>query len=597
MPGQKWLTLDDNQPTLAGALTRAEEYLLLAASLALALAGAAIALAAQRYGQRNIDAVALMKTLGASRRYIMGYYLKQLVLVLVLASVLGGVAGTVVQQLLLMSLAEFVDTNLPAGSWRPLLMAVASAALCLLCFAMPPIARLSRVSPAHVLRRDEELGSGIRFATLSGALGLGLLMYWYSGDVSLVVSLMLGCGALLLVTALIVLLALTAIRHVSLRLRGGGQRLAVSSIYRRRYANAFQTASIALALMVLVSLVLLRELLLKDWQQQIAEDTPNYFLINIATDQVVLLETFLVEKGISHAGLYPMVRGRLIEINGMGLANIPGLDTKNTGVDRELNLSWSELLPLDNKLVAGKWWGGGSESLLVSVEEALAQRLGITVGMDLRFNIGGRELAARVSSLRQLDWASMRPNFYFLFPGGGLRDYASSYITSFYLADAQRPLLVELLSRYPTISLIEIGAVLRQVQAVVTQLSRALGVVLALVIASALLISAANVLLSLQTRRQENALLRALGASNRFLSLILVGEYALLGALAGGVAGLGANLCLFFVQYWVLESDALFYWAAVPATAVSGALVLTILVFGSSRRMLRSSASTLLRGV
>ncbi len=599
LPGQKWLNIEDNQPALASALARAEEYLLLAASLTLALAGAAIALAAQRYGQRNIDAVALMKTLGASRRYILLHYLRQLLLVLLLASVLGGLVGVAVQYLLFASLSDLVSATPPSGSLRPLWMAIVSAALCLLCFAMPPIVRLSRVSPVHVLRRDESLAGGVRLATAAGAAGLGLLMYWYSGDLSLVVALMLGCSVLLVAAAGVVLMALTAIRRLSRRLPGSAQRLAVSSIYRRRYANAFQTASIALALMVLVSLLLLRELLLKDWQQQVAEDTPNYFLINIADRDVEPLEAFLADRRIHHAGLYPMVRGRLVEIDNTPLQDIEGLETRNTGVDRELNLSWSEALPEDNQLIAGQWWSQAAQPLQtnpVSVEQELAQRLNITVGTALRFNVGGRDLTATVASLRQLDWASMRPNFYFLFPEDALRSYAGSYITSFYLDDSQRPLLVDLLGRYPTVSLIEIGEVLKQVQGVVAQLSRALAVVLLLVLVSALLISAANVMLSFQTRNQENALLRTLGARNRFLFVVVIGEFALLGALAGAVAGLGANFCLFFIQRWVMQSEVLLYWAAIPLASVAGAGILALLVLTSSRKMLRSSATVLLRG-
>ncbi|WP_372860700.1 ABC transporter permease [Spongiibacter sp.] len=599
LPGQKWLSVEDSQPALAKALQRAEQYLLLAASLAVALAGAAIALAAQRYGQRNVDNVALMKTLGASRRYVLTYYMQQLFLVLVFAAVLGGGCGYVVQQLLLGSVAQLIAVDLPSASWRPLAVALASASVCLISFAMPPIVRLSRVSPLHVLRRQQGLNGGLVTAAASGLCGVALLMLWYSGDLKLTAALAAGFVVLLAGTAMLVLLCLRGLRALSVRLPGSGQRLAASSIYRRRYANAFQAASIALALMVLLSLVLLRELLLKDWQQQVADDTPNYFLINIAAAEVQPLANFLRDRGVEHAGLYPMVRGRLTHIDGRLLASIEELDTRNSGIDREVNLSWSADLPADNRLVAGRWLAEVAtpgEVLAVSVEEDLAAKLGLGLGAHLQFNIGGRGLTAEVSSIRQLDWTSMRPNFYFLFPDNSLRDYASSYITSFYLADADKPLLAELLSRYPTISVIEIDAVLRQVQSVVTQLSSAIAVVLLLVLACALLISAANVLLSFDARRQENALLRTLGAGNRFLMWVLLSEFALLGALAGAVAAVGANFGLYWVQRWVLESAPLMYWSVLPISALLGAVLLVILAYWHSRRMLRSSAVTLLRG-
>ena len=600
--GQQWLNVEENQPALADALKRARSYLLLAASLALALSGAAIALTAQRYGQRNLDAVALMKTLGASRARILWHYLCQLLLVFVLAAVMGGILGELVQGLLLGSLAELVDTELPPSTLRPFTTAILSALLCLLSFAMPPIVQLSRVSPLHVLRRrqDGAPGSGVASSLLLGFVCIGGLMLWYSGDWLLTAAVMLGATLMLALAVLVVVMLLAAIRALSQRIPGSGQRLAVSGMYRRRYSNAFQAGGIGLALMVLLSLAMLRQVLLKDWQQQLAEETPNYFLVNVASQEVAPLQTFFAEYGVRSEGIYPMVRGRLSAIDGQPRGSLDEARRSHESLDRELNLSWAKELGRDNTLVAGQWWpqlaGWQKQSRLpVSVEEELAQELGLTLGTPLQFDIGGQRLDAEVSSIRSLNWASMRPNFYFVFPPNSLEAFAGSYISSFYLPESQRQLLVDLLARFPTMSLIEVGALLTQIQQLVGQLTSAIAVVLWLVLVCALLITVANVQLSFALRKKENALLRSLGASNRFLRQVLLGEFALLGALAGALAAVGANICVAAVQYWALSMSPVWYWQMLPVAALAGGTLLAVLVWLTSRQLLTSSPLLLLR--
>ncbi|MAY40223.1 MULTISPECIES: ABC transporter permease [Spongiibacter] len=599
--GQKWLSVEENQPAMADTLKRARSYLLLAASLALALSGAAIALTAQRYGQRNLDAVALMKTLGASRARIFWHYLCQLLLVFLLAAMVGGLLGELVQNLLLGSLAELVDADLPPSTFRPFVTALLSALFCLLSFAMPPIIELSRVSPLHVLRRRQDAAAGsVISSLLLGFACIAILMFWYSRDVLLTAAVMLGAALLLLLSVVVVVLMLALIRRVSQRLPGSGQRLAVSGMYRRRYSNAFQAGGIGLALMVLLSLAMLRQVLLKDWQQQLAEDTPNYFLVNVAAQEVTPLREFFDEQGVRSEGVYPMVRGRLMAIDGQPMAELDEDRRRHESLDRELNLSWAEELGRDNTLLEGLWWPqlGAWQSrsrLPVSVEEELASGLRLTLGTPLQFNIGGQLLEAEVSSIRSLNWASMRPNFYFVFPPNSLENFAGSYISSFYLPEEQRQLLVDLLARFPTMTLIEVGALLEQIQGVVGQLTSAIAVVLWLVLVCALLITVANVQLSFALRKKENALLRSLGASNRFLRRVLLGEFALLGALAGTLSAVGANICVAAVQYWALSMSPVWYWQMLPIAALTGGLLLAGLVWLTSRQLLISSPLQLLR--
>ncbi|GAA4083684.1 ABC transporter permease [Zhongshania borealis] len=562
--GQRWEDLRDGQPALAKTLKRAEGYLLLAASLGVALAGAAIALAARRYGERNTDNVAVMKALGARRRQILYRYVTQLALLCFGAILLGGVFGYALQEILFSSLQGLIDIEIPAPSWRPFMVGAITAFVSAGVFALPPLWSLSKVAPLRVLRRDLAdnsdalLGSG-----LIGIFGVGLLMWWYSNDIFLSGALLIASISLSLLAAALVLGLISLARRATASRTQGALRLAIAAIFRRRYANAFQVASFALALMALSSLGVLRSTLLADWQMQLAEGSPNHFLINIQPNEIAPLEQFFQRHQLSNAGLYPMVRGRLTHIDQQMLKDIEGIDAERGNVNREMNLSWASDLPADNHLEAGAWWPEANltdaSNIAVSIEQDLAEQLHVQVGSVLNFDVGGQPLQAEVSSIRSLDWSSMRPNFYFMFPPNSLENYAGSYITSFYLAEADKRLLTDLLRAFPTVTLIEIDAVIKQMNTVVSQVSAAIGLVLLLVVICALLVSVANVQASLDSRLQENAILRTLGASRKLIASGLLLEFAAVGLLAGLLAALGSNIALYGVQRWVLDMDAVWH--------------------------------------
>jgi putative ABC transport system permease protein len=577
--GQRWEDLRDGQPALANTLKRAEGYLLLAASLGVALAGAAIALAARRYGDRNTDNVAVMKALGAPRRQILYRYLGQLTLLCSGAIVLGGLLGFGLQEVLFRSLQGLIDIEIPPPSWRPFMVGAITAVVSTAVFALPPLWRLSKVAPLRVLRRDlADNSDDLLSSGLIGLLGVGLLMWWYSKDIQLSGALLLASLSLGLLAAGLVLFLISLARRATASRSQGALRLALAAIYRRRFANAFQVASFALALMALTTLGVLRSTLLADWQMQLSEGAPNHFLINIQPNEISPLDAFFAEHQIADAGLYPMVRGRLTHINEMLLKDIDGIDAERGNVNREINLSWARELPEDNRLEAGAWWPevsvNGADNIAVSVEQELAEQLHLKLGSVLNFNIGGQALQAEVSSIRSLDWSSMRPNFYFMFPPGSLEKYAGSYITSFYLAEGDKPLLTALLRAFPTVTLIEIDAVIKQMNTVVAQVSAAIGLVLLLVVVCALLVSVANVQASLDSRLHENAILRTLGASRKLVASGLLLEFSAVGLLAGLLAALGSNIALYGVQRWVLDMDGVWHGEVFLVVPILGAVTM-----------------------
>jgi putative ABC transport system permease protein len=598
--GQKWQDVRDGQPAMATTLRRAEGYLLLAASLGVALAGAAVALAARRYGERNSDNVAVMKTLGAVRRQILAHYLSQLTLLCLLASGLGALAGFALQWALFASLGNLIDVVIPPASWRPALVGLVTATSCTAIFALPPVLRLSKVSPLRVLRRDgNDDSSGLLASAIIGVFGMTALMWWYSDNILLSGAVLAASLCIALLATILVLGLIGGARRFTAAKASGPLRLALSAIYRRRYGNAFQVASFALALMVLCSLWVLRSSLLADWQLQLSDGAPNHFLINIQPDEREPLAAFFSENGLSHAGLYPMVRGRLSEIDSRALTDIPNIDADSGSVNREMNLSWAEDLPADNRLTAGVWWPevtADARGLTpVSVEADFAKKLKLELGSELVFDVGGQILAAQVSSIRSLDWASMRPNFYFMFPPDSLQNYAGSFITSFYLAPDRKTLLTDLLRQFPTLTLIEIDAVIKQMSTVVGQLSIAIGLVLVLITLCALLVSIANVQASLDGRLQENAILRTLGASRAIIASGLLLEFAAMGLLAGLLAALGSNITLYGVQRWMLEMQPVWHFGVFLVAPPLGTMVMCSSGWAFCRRVVSTPPLLVLR--
>ncbi len=598
-PSHRWQDLRDSQPQIASTLARAEQFLLLAGSFGVALAGVAVALAARRYSERHYDVVAVLKAMGASSGRVLRLYLGNLALLTALTALIGCALGWAVQAGLMAAIADLVGFQAPAPGWRAPLAGLVTALVCVAAFALPPILALQNVSPLRVLRRDfavESLSLGASAAL--GLAGLGGLMWWYTGELQMALAVIAGVVVMLSMSSLLVVFLIRSGRRLGMQ-AGSSLRLALAALNRRSRSNAFQVVSFALALMVLLCLVVVRGSLLKDWQLQLPERTPNHFLINIQPDHVEPLRTLLAQRDIADAGLYPMVRGRLTHIDGQPLAALAHIDPSDRSFNRELNLSWAETLPSDNRVLDGRWWpvAGQAGIAPVSLESGFAERLGVGLGSQLTFSVGGLVLQAEVASIRELDWNTMQPNFFLLFPPGLLEAYPATYITSFYLPAAQREFLNELVRAFPTATLIEMEAVIRQLRVIVDRVSAAIELVLALVVLCALLVTVANVQASLDSRLHENAILRAMGASRRLIAGSLLLEFSALGAIAGALAAGGAQLSLYLLQTQVLKmefaADA-WLWLLSPPL---GALLIAAAGWWSCRAVVETPPLRVLRGL
>jgi putative ABC transport system permease protein len=487
-PNYRWYGIRDSSQSIGAALDRAESFLLLGGLLGVLLAGVAVALSAHRYARRHYDHVAILKTLGAGPAQILRAFVLLLTVVGAVAVVLGLLLGTGLHLAMVAVLMGIMPVSLPMPSFRPFLLGGATGFICALAFALPPLLHLYNISPMRVIRRD--IGSAPPSQIISygaaAAGSLGLLL-WYSNSLWLTLW-TLGCSAAVLIAFTAMALVLLRGGRVLGMQAGSGWRLALAGLQRRRRENVAQILIFGLAIMLLLILVLLRTALLDEWSNQVPEDAPNHFVLNVTPDQVEELSSMLAAVTDSRGDLYPMVRGRVVAVDGVDAdeweqrQSASGDDVGDgPSLNSERNLTWMRELPPDNRVISGEWWSdaaGSADRALVSLEDDYAKNRGLGIGDRLTFDIAGRLVEAEVVNLRRLNWESMRPNFFIIFSPGALEDYAATYMTSFRLEADQKQFLNQLLSRFPTITVIEVDALIRQIQSIITRVTQAVELVL-----------------------------------------------------------------------------------------------------------------------
>lgn len=567
--GERILDLSGSQRGIGSALERAERFLLLAGSLGVMLAGVAIALAARRFSERHYDYVAIMKSLGATTARVNRLYGSSLLLLGGVGTALGCGLGWLLQASFFGLFADELPVQPGSAGAQPWVLGACTALICLFSFAWPPLARLGKASPLRVLRRD--LPHEVRNAAVDYSLGLAavvVLMLWYSRDLLLTGAVLAGLASCAILAGGAALLLLRGGRLAGMR-AGSIWRLALAGLQRRGESNALQVAIFSIAILLLLILVLVRTSLIDEWQMQIPEGTPNHFLLNIAPDEVNTVREALTRKAVLAQPLYPMIRGRLTEINGEALGVGEGVDDDRR--ERESNLTWSADLPLGNELVDGAWWDPATTEALVSVEQEFAQRLGLEVGDQVRYMIGSQPLDATVSSIRTLDWESMQPNFFMVFPAAVLQGYPATFMTSFHLEAKDKRFLNEFIRSFPTVTVIEMDMVIAQVRSIIDRVSAAIELVLVVILAAGALVLIAGVQASVDARLQEAAILRTLGAGRGLLLGSLVIEFSTLGLFAGLLATMGAEISVAILQVMVLDMTyrpSPLLWFVGPAVGV-----------------------------
>ncbi|MCC4285388.1 FtsX-like permease family protein [Marinobacter salarius] len=593
-PSHEWEGVRDGE-TFSRSLERAERFLLLGGSLAVMLAAVAVAVASRQYALSQRDTVALLKTLGVRSQGIGRLYLRRLALWGIVGAVGGLLVALPLYWLLSSVLGDVlerqIDYQIDPNALAPALL---TALVSLFAFAYPPIRRLRNVPAMRVLRSQPgESGREAIPDLVIAVVAIFGLVWMYAREVSLVLSLLGGLALLLGTLGLLGWLMVTTLRRIS----GGGNawRLALVGLYRHRRASLSQIAVFAMTLMLAATLILVRTSLLDDWQSQLPEDTPNHFLINIAPEAVDEVDAFWAERGHPLEKLYPMVRGRLTELNGKPVKEAVTKDERVGALNRELNLTWMEELPEDNGIVAGQWFTNGQTDG-VSIEAELAGKLGVEVGDELGFTIGSEKISETVTSVRTVQWDSMKPNFYMAFPpGGGLEDMPATWITAFYLPADLKSQLNDFSRRFPTVSVLEIDHVIERIQEIVRQVTQAIEAILALILAAALVVMAAVVSATMQDRQREGALLRTLGGRQTLLVRSTMLEFALLGFFAGILGVAAAEGAVWALQFRMFEGEFRWHWQTILPIPLFSALVLALFGRWQLKPVLSVSPMLLLR--
>lgn len=594
--GEKLESLDNARPEIRTITERAQRFLRLAALLAVILAAVAVALAAERYMRRHLDGCAVMRCLGASGAQLLLIHGGEFLLFGFLATVVGCGVGYGAQLVLQQLLGDFLATALPAASFLPWLHGLLVGLILVGGFALPPLLRLRRASTLRVLRREMAFESASAMAYLLGSVLLAGLMLWMAGGLKLGLIVLAGFLAALIVFTLVLrgwVALLGAVRPTG---SGYGWRYGLVNLRRRLKTTLVQAVALALGLTALLLFTVARGDLLASWQKKLPADAPNRFVINIQPDQRIAIADFFKRQGLPSPMLAPMVRGRLVSINGVVVDSKQYADEQAQRLlNREFNLSWTAELPAGNRIAAGRWHGA-SRTAEFSVEQGIAKTLNLKLGDRLAYEIAGRRVEANITSLRTLDWDSMRVNFFVIAPPGLLDAAPASYITSFYLPSNHGAMVPELVKAYPNLTVIDIASLVRQLNATLDQVVRVVELVFGFAVLTGLAVLYAALQASSDERRHELAVLRALGARRRQLVRALLAEFLMLGAMAGLLAGVAASLISWGLGRFVFQLDYLPQPQLWLIGMAAGSVLVAAVGWMSTARLLRQPAIVALRG-
>jgi putative ABC transport system permease protein len=540
--GERLREVDESSRQLNSAIDRASRFLNLASLASVLLAAVAVAMGARRYAKRHIDTVALMKCMGASQGFVLSISIIELSLLAVAAVAAGALLGYLAQSGLAWLLRDLIRTELPAASLAPLPIALVTVMAMLIGFALPPLLQLKNTPPGRVLRKTvtaPPLRFGLSYVFALAALFA--ILWSLVRDTELVVSVLAG----VLGVGVVLTGAGYALVRLTGRLRGGvgvAWRYGLANVSRRGGGSVVQIVAFGLGLMMLLLLAVVRGDLLADWRRSLPNNVPNNFLINIRPEERQSLEEFLQSRGLGQPQMYPMVRARMTAINAKPAESIKLKGDSRGFLEREQNLTWAAALMDDNQLIAGRWWEPQDYGKpLVSISSEYQEALQLKLGDKLTFDVAGETLTVEVASIRKVRWDSFRPNFFLVFPPKLLDGAAGTYMTSVYLTPVQRPALVDLVRQFPTISVFDVDAILKQIRDIMDRASLAVQYVFLFTLAAGVVVLLAAVQSTRDERRYESAMLRTLGASRGTVLQGVAAEFSALGFLSGTLAAFGAT--------------------------------------------------------
>lgn len=558
-PGQKLVTIESGRPEIRRSLDRAQQFLSLVAMLAVLIAAVAVALAARRFGQRHRASIAVMRCLGATQGVVTRILTIEFLLVGLVASVVGTVIGWGGHAAMVRALGAFLGSDLPPASYMPALQGLFTGIWVLVAFALPPLQALRRVAPSQILRQES---AGVPLQSVAGyaigVTGFTLLMWWVAHDLKLGGGLALGFVAAVIVFGVASALALWALgRFRGLVTHSPVLRFALAGLVRRRSATIAQVCALAIGMMAILLLTIVRTDLLSGWQRTLPPDAPNRFLINVQPDQREAVGLALARAGIEAVRMSPMVRGRLVARNGTAVSAADYDEPRAQRlIEREFNLSYADRLAQPEQISAGADFDGASDE--VSLETGLAKSLRLELGDLLEFDVAGEPVRVRVTSLRRVDWDSMRANFFAILSTRALEGRALTFMTAVHVRPDQAGAIQALVGEFPNITVFDVGAILAQLQTILDKVGVAVQGLFVFSVLAGIIVLASALSATRDERVREAALMRALGATRRQLARAQRIELLGVGALAGLLAAGGATIAAWALSRWVFEFGATF---------------------------------------
>jgi putative ABC transport system permease protein len=588
---------DESSERAYNAADRAQRFLSLTAVISLLLSAVAVAMSARRFAHRRMDTVALMKSLGATQGFVISVTVTQLMMLGVLGVLIGSVVGYVAEEALSWILADIIAADLPDAGPMPVILASVSALVLLAGFALPSLFQLRDTPPLRVLRHDVMPPAPSRLFVVGLSLAaVAALLYRSVGDAFMLLILL---GGIVVIAVALYLVGRLLVAMLG-RFRSGvgvAWRYGLANVARRGRSSAVQVVAFGLGLTVLLLLTIVRTDLLEVWRQTVDEDAPNHFMINIQPHELDSVASIFESAGITAPGFVPLVRARMATINGEDVKTRSYPDPGGRWMaNREANLSFAAKLSESNEIVDGEWWPEDYDGPpLVSVEEEAATETGLAIGDKIVFMIAGQELELTISSIRRINWDSFQPNFFMVLSPGALDKMPTTYVASLRLQEQQESVLVSLVRKHPSISVIDIDAILQQIRGIIEKASLAVQAVFIFTLAAGVAVLFAAVQSTIDERRFESALLRALGARKRTVFAGVMAEFAALGLAAGVLASAGASILAAIVAVQLFELPYEFNPLLWVAGIVAGVSVVCASGFIAARGAVNSPPVDVLR--
>ncbi|MCK4842746.1 MAG: FtsX-like permease family protein [Methylococcales bacterium] len=594
MVTQRLMDIHEDRPELGGALSRAERYLGLCSIVIILIAGVAIAMSTRRYSERHFNATAILRCLGCKQNEILWLYIYQFMLLGFFACAIGSLFGWFAQQALFYLLTDLLPTKIANPSFISIILGFFTGLAILFGFALPPLLRLKKVSPLRVLRRELEPLPSSAWLVCSLALSLvGVLIWRYTQDLKMTVTI-LGGGIIVTLISGLIIYALIVQSRKLLPFVSLSWRFGLQGLLRNPKASISQVLAFSITLLAMILSFTVRTDLIDDWQKQLPENAPNYFVLNVFPQQIDAFKQQIQQHNIAGSQFYPVVRGRLVKINDIAVQQIVSKDSQGErATHRDLSLTWGTQLPEDNKTIAGEW--NSKEKGLVSIEQKLAKSLKVALGDKLTFTLGSKQLNATVSHIRSVKWDTMKPNFYMVFSPETLTGYPTTYITSFYLPAENKQVLNSLVKSFSSITVLEVDAMLKQFKMILTQLTAAINYLLYFALLAGFTVLFAAVYSTLDNRIYQGTLMRTLGANRALLRKAHLVEFSILGLFSGLIAVFMSELLIYLLYSYILHLDYQIngvLWITIPLIST---VCITATGYWGVRRVVTQSPMQVLR--